>query len=89
MLLKTDGGNAGMQDLPMGKSYAIGPQLNTFRKNKLSVDPMVFPSSKLEAMAKIQMKTLQNEMTPNLHSLKSPRKSSKPLNGGGKLNSSA
>ena len=59
----------------LSKSYVIGPPAqNTFKKNRLSVDPMVFPSSKLEAMAKIQMKTLDNQMSPNLHSLKSPRK---------------
>ena len=56
MLIKTDDGNSPMQDhgtTKLNRSYVMGPQLNTFQKNQLSVDPIVFPSSKLEAMAKI------------------------------------
>lgn len=50
-------------------------QKDTFRKNRLSVDPIVFPASKLEALAQVQVKTLEKEMTAQYQSLKSPRKS--------------
>lgn len=41
---------------------AMSPTMQTFKKNKLSVDPETFPASKLEAMSTIQMKTLEKEI---------------------------
>ena len=42
---------------------------NTFKRNRLSVDPMVFPSSKFETMANIQMNILEKEVRPQLISM--------------------
>ena len=35
----------------------------TFRKNKLSIDPVVLPTSKLEKIIKVPMKTLEREQS--------------------------
>ena len=53
------------------------PIQDTFRKNKLSVDPVVLPTSRLENIAQVQMKTIEKEMTVQYQSIRSPRKSVK------------
>ena len=57
-----------------------------FSKNRLSVDPLVFPSNKLEAISTIGTKTIERVQDDLQHSnFKSPRKSLKtvfaPANG--------
>ena len=67
------------QNLPsrnsmLARDVLIGAAGHTFRKNKLSVDPVVLPTSKLEKISKIQMKTLEREASTQFISLKSPRR---------------
>lgn len=67
-LMRTDQDGVIMQrgTQPRGPVYAHVTSetfTGTFKKNRLSVDPMVFPSSKFEALAQIKMNTLEKEMT--------------------------
>ena len=78
-LMKTDADQTNLQKLvvPPAPVFAMAPQvLSTLRKNRLSVDPLVFPSSKLEALAQVEMATLEKELPQGqFSSFKSPRKS--------------
>ena len=47
----------------------------TFKKNKLSIDPVVLPTSKLEKITKVPIKALERETSTQYISLQSPRRS--------------
>ena len=61
----------------LAREVLIGAAGATFRKNKLSVDPVVLPTSKLEKISKVQMKTMEREASTQFISLKSPRRTKK------------
>ena len=69
------------------EASALEDSLNRlFSKNRLSVDPLVFPSNKLEAISTIGTRTVERAQDDLQHSnFKSPRKSAKsvfaPANG--------
>lgn len=58
----------------LARDVLIGLAGANFHKNKLSVDPVVLPTSKLEKISKIQMKTMEREASTQFISLKSPRR---------------
>jgi len=62
------------RNMTMVRDMLIG---ETFRKNRLSVDPVVLPTSDLENIAKVPIETIQRELTSKFLSLRSPRKSIK------------
>ena len=77
--MKTDADQTNLHKLvvPPAPVFAVAPQVvSTLKKNRLSVDPLVFPSSKLEALAQVEMATLEKELPQGqFSSFKSPRKS--------------
>ena len=65
-------------DKTVKKAETLTEQLSgMISKNKLSVDPLVFPAARLEAISSVKMATIEKEHKFNTNQFKTPRKSNK------------